>query len=731
LTQPLVPAFLGALAVPFRRAIEEPLPAVGRRMGGLAAALSAFLAVSLSSPGTARAAGTFDAQGTYLPDPAAVAFVDFSVPPERYVPMPADAPCLPVAYTQVTADDALQGSGYVRVEVAADPISGGSCAERFVVHLPTEQATYTASVWMRHGGVDATFVMLYPDGSGPDPIVTARFGPTGRTTSDGWVEMATNEFSYDGTIALVAYLRVADYVSQDGADLDALEVDPGGAPYHLETACGGVYSGDCTGADDVCVFNRCEAGGPTVPPLPDGALIDDMVDVLESLPQEFYGGHVSRGLYLPRAVQTFEQMRSATTGWEFWNGWATGMHQLHDWHTVTYGDFLGYAPTGRLNVCFIEGDADVSQGVWPRDPRFDDLLVAYPGSQDTAGLQTGDRLLAVDGMHPLAWASGLDGVDWGAFIATDPDVYAEYAERLGGPSWNGDALILQFATTFTVLRCDQTTGTCSDTPETIRVADLGIAGSDPDILCDNRPFYHLGANGPDPTKHDVSNTGTVYQGPIEGTTPAEAIYGMTWDDLDETQGAILKSAVATWKTTAHGVILDHRAGNGGIIDVAPILSTLVRPIDEVAVLRLPIPIAGYDGPDTTAEGLAIFAQFMNSTPFTAGAGNFDAALPVALITHRDGSASDFMPFTLQGSALVRLFGPHETAGAFSTFDTFDWWGGLSFQFGSGDTITSAGEAHIGQGVMPDQIVLEKQSDLLAGKDSVFEAALAWVRQEAP
>ena len=32
-------------------------------------------------------------------------------------------------------------------------------------------------------------------------------------------------------------------------------------------------------------------------------------------------------------------------------------------------------------------------------------------------------------------------------------------------------------------------------------------------------------------------------------------------------------------------------------------------------------------------------------------------------------------------------------------------------------------------LVPDEIVLPKQSDLLVGKDTVYEAALAWVRSE--
>ena len=40
-----------------------------------------------------------------------------------------------------------------------------------------------------------------------------------------------------------------------------------------------------------------------------------------------------------------------------------------------------------------------------------------------------------------------------------------------------------------------------------------------------------------------------------------------------------------------------------------------------------------------------------------------------------------------------------------------------------------GSALIGHGVVPDVTLLPRQSDLVAGKDTLFEAALAWVRQE--
>src|SRR5262249_51179648 len=141
-----------------------------------------------------------------------------------------------------------------------------------------------------------------------------------------------------------------------------------------------------------------------------------------------------------------------------------------------------------------------------------------------------------------------------------------------------------------------------------------------------------------------------------------------------------------------------------------------------------IELDGYDGPSSD-EGLAIFTSSSTITQYPVGAGDWAQTLPVALILHRDGSASDFMPFGMKGAPHVRIFGPHQTAGAFSTYIEPSGWGGLYYQFASGDTIAADGQPLLGNGVQPDVVLLPKQSDLVAGKDTLFEAALAWVRQE--
>jgi hypothetical protein len=675
----------------------------------------ALSALALSAP--ARAA-TFDAAGQLRLDPAATATIDFESEPVRYLPADTPANCADPMYTVVPAPDALEGGAYASLKL----VSG--CAERLAFDLPEGQASYRATMWARHGTVDASVVVLYADGAGLDWTLGA-FSPTGRTTSDGWVELATNDFSVDGDQVAHAYVKLVSYAA-DAVHLDGVEVVPSGA-YRPQRDCDRLGDAAC-GADAVCLYNRCVPGAGAVPVLPAEAIRDEVVDVLASQLRVFYGGQRSRALYLPKALAELEAARHEKTAWAFWSRWVNAIHLLHDWHTDTNMSMSGaVGPKARLNACFIEGDADLSHAAWPSEPGYPDILVSHVGP-DAGGLAPGDRLLAVDGKHPIAWAEDLWHVDWGFHIGTDPRIYADYAEALGGPPYQG--LIIKFAHDITVLRC-QPNGPCADEPETLLVKSLANGGAGSDVSCDNRPSYHLQGGGPDPTKHRVF--GHIYTGAITGTTPDEAIFGMVWDTLNgngsptSPVNSALSKAITDWKANARGVILDHRAGNGGTLDSATLVTTLARPPEVVAAMLSPIPMGGFPGPASPADGLALFQAGEKGVPYPVGAADWAADLPVALVIHRDGSASDYMPYGMKGAPNVRIFGPHATVGAFSTFIQFAAWGGLVYQFASGDTISKDGAMLIGHGVEPDETILPRQSDLVAGKDTLHEAALAWVR----
>ena len=683
----------------------------------------ASFATTVAVPSMAMA-GSFDARGNFRHDESAVSTVDFEADFERYVPSDAPAKCNGPMSTPTSAEDALEGHHFTVVQATPD------CAERIVVKLPGGPGSYRASAWTRHGAASATFVAIHTNESGLG-LATASMFPTGRMTSDGWVELASNELSIDGSALTASYVKVVDFAAANGIDVDAIEVVRAGS-YSAPVACHGHADAAC-GAEGSCVFERCQWGRSYVPPLPDPAVRDDVVDTLRGRLALFFGGKSTRELFLGDALLDVEGMRSAQSAWEFWGAYGRAIRALHDWHTHTSIGAQSGGPSRRLNACFFEGDADISHSTWPKDPAYADVLVSHAGALGALGLRTGDRLLAVDGLHPLAWTETLTDADGNARQASDPKNFADGAERLGGPFWTGGALLLKYAHNFTILRCGAATGTCASEPETIAIADVPNEPGGDDVACDNRPFYHLGPDSPKPNHYVF---GSFYRGRVEATSDDEAIFGMVWDTLygggkpDSDVNTQIAKAIADWKVGAKGVILDHRAGNGGTLDAAENLTKLVRPAEPWAIVRMPIAFGGYGGPANQADGQALFdAWKFSSIAYVVGASDYAKNLPVALITHRDGSASDYMPFGMKGGPHVRLFGPHGTAGAFSTYVSFTYWGALSIQFASGDTIAHDGQALIGHGVEPDVVVWPKQSDLLAGKDTLHEAALAWLRQE--
>ncbi len=695
-------------------------------LGPAAAVVSALGALLLPEP-TARAA-TFDATGALSLDPQLYGSLDFEAPPELFFPPDAKPQCQEAQHVLVTGEGALEGDTFARVDAK---LSSG-CVERFVVDLPVAATMARASVWVRHGTPLVTFVVRFPEESGV-PAQAATFGPTGRTTSDGWVELSTNDFPVNLFEAEVAYLLVANDGALEGTDVDALEVRATGE-WEPPRACSGVLDPTCQG-DHRCIGGRCLVGGLHVPPLPHEAVRSEAVDVLQGRLRTFFGGRRTRLENLPVALATLDGVRGATSGFVFWDGVARAVRELRDWHTFSRGRIQSVPGRGKvLNVCFVEGDADRSHDVVPRDPKYADLLVSHVGPAGTVGLQRGDRLVAVDGKHPIEWMRGLLAVDWSHHVASDPTVFADHAEDLGGPSWSGGAKLVRFAETFSVIRCDADTGECADAIETIDVASLGSDPGAYQVACDNRPSYPLEpAKAPGPEHYVFSD---FYQGKIAGTADDEQLFALVWDTLyggGDPNGYVnakLSGALGTWSQGARGVLLDHRAGNGGTIDAPALVSEYVRPKLTLAVARMTMPTAGFQGPDTADEGVLLFQGAPSQQRFIVGSAGYATDLPVALVLHRDGSASDYLPLALKGAPRTKLFAPHPTAGAFSTYLELGWWGGMGFQVASGDTITFDGVPWIGHGVAPDFLVEQTQSDLLAGKDSLLEAAVAWLRQES-
>lgn len=650
----------------------------------------AFVVLTVTSVSSQANAFSFDpssGQGHF--DPAAVATESFEA---------------------FAAGSAVEGSAYRRIS-GADPV--------FITlsRLPAKRASYRATMFARGNRVVADLQLGSPEAA-PDPaFLSVRFFPTGVVTSDGWYEMATAPFSAPSSEGAAAVLSVTAE-GADGADVDAFELREEGT-YRDVRACTTAGDPVCA-ADEFCSSGYCRNGSANVPPLPS---TDDRASVaryLEMRLRTFFGGAYTRQNRLEAALVTLSSLAQANDAWTFWNGFVTAIHRLRDWHT-TVDAAVDVGGRGGFPICFVEGDADLSHDNAPADAAYPDVLVSHVGPEGNSGLKAGDRLVAVDGMHPIAFAESLDGVDWAAWHSTDPGGHAEAVERLR-------ILIRRWARTITVIRCDPSTLVCG-APETLAIADLP---PEPAVYpdCDHRPGYHLGAAGPDPDTHYVDG---VYSAPLDGTDPAEALYGMVFDDvrLEPNGSNPYRSAIDGFRANAKGVVLDHRTGNGGTVLGAEYLTKLFRaPATLGAATGLNQTLGSFDAPLSIQEGKALFtARATTTDAFVVGDSDSRPDVKIALLLARDGSASDWLALGLSGLAgpeNVRTFG-RKTAGAFSSYLTFSAFGGFSFRIASGDFVEADGTLRLGRGVGPDEEIVPKQSDLLVGKDTVYERALAWLR----
>jgi hypothetical protein len=650
-------------------------------------------------------AADFAKDGTYRADPNSVVTLDFE---------------------DLSAD-------YGGAKAKADPgaLSGAAslplAAQKGVdipVSLPKRRATYRVTAWAKDRETVADLQLGYTSDNPDRTDEIAALYPTGRVTSDGWVELANSHIRVDGARLTHATLG---FFSAQGAVVDAAEIiadgDSSDLPTIANAACGGAMDGSSCGDQQICVWSTCRNVNGWVPPIP--AERDAVASYLGNRLQLLFGPYRERQLDLPAALVAIDRMKLAKTPWDYWNGFSLAVRRLHDGHTSTSGlaDFVVRNPR-PLALCFLEGDADLSHQVAPKDADYLDVLVSLAGGDHNLGLKPGDRLVRVDGMHPIAWARSLIEFNWSQPSISNHVSYAELASSLRG-------MISRYANHIEVVRCDVGGLSCGAV-ETIDVSAIPFdaPGTPFDgVQCDNRPKRHVpGA----PANHATGET--VYQGLITDADPAEKLYGMEWESLFTTNGqdgvgADLSAAVTQWRADAHGVILDHRTGFGGTILAPQILWNFSVPAKsgDAYFDRF----NAEDEMPSVADGQALWQSALATGQVeTIGSNNPVTDVPVALLITEDVSASDWLPYGLKGAPKTRLFGPFQTNGGFSTRYSFGYWLSVGYVAAVGDTLDAQGITFNGHGIEPDQVVLPKQSDLLVGKDTVFEAALAWVRAEA-
>jgi Peptidase family S41 len=652
---------------------------------------------ALSSLSTTASAGTFNTQGIFDFENGAVFTEGF----EDAEPSPN---------VQVVDNGALEGDVYLRIQVGEEEEPPS-----FPLSVGPDEAAYVVSTFVRSDtSWYPTIKVTYDDSPGVS-FTLATMYPTGRMTSDGWVELASPPVSIDGNRGPVVELTM----SSTDVDMDALEVVLAPGAFVPNAPCSGLSADNCA-EGQFCMHGYCQDGVALVPPLPSQPSRNLYIDVLSQKLNAFFGGVASRQAPMQQALSTLDGLRQAPDAWAFWNGIARAVNELSDTHSRPFG-LLDYISRGgrAFPVCLVEGDADLSHQFAPADGTFSDVLVSHAGAEKNLGLKAGDRIVAVDGQHPIVWAKNLVGHIWRLGPANDPEVVSLLVELLS-------STIPAFASSIDVIRCDATAGTCSDL-ETIEVSTFAQDTEDTILpKCDNRPAYHLAQGNPDPVTHELED---VRFGLLEDSAPGEDLYGMIWNDTVWFEGPNpWEPAYTTFRSDAKGLILDHRTGNGGSPEGAAYLTELSRQPETVSVWSLNTTLGLFDQPFTQADGLTLFNLWKNHPvrSWRAGSSSPREDMRIAVLLARDVSGSDFFPFGVKGSSNTKLFG-RKTMGAFSTYMTFETATMFGWRIASGDFMNASGTPQLGSGVEPDEVMVPKQSDLIVGKDTVYERALEWVR----
>jgi hypothetical protein len=335
-------------------------------------------------------------------------------------------------------------------------------------------------------------------------------------------------------------------------------------------------------------------------------------------------------------------------------------------------------------------------------------------------LAVGDRLAAIDNQHPIAFARTLADVRQGVLYATDP-------RALGGVVRDLATIIRTHASTITVVRCAGTQ-VCGP-PHVLEVTSLPSLAVSETLGCDQRPAYHQTTSPSVEATHELGSQ--VFVGPLNDATSSEpGFYGLLFDSLYPRElPSPFTKAFTTLQANATHVVLDHRLGTGGLTSHVSQLSALWQSPRRVVASTAPLSFTSRSsfGP---AEGGLIHQA--SDDAFEVGAPKTSpgkAALRVAVLLARDLSASDFLALGMKNESHLRTFGSR-TDGAFSTLGMFSWGGGtLVASFGSGDAFGPDGQGMVGRGVVPDEEIVPRQSDLIAHVDTVYERALAWLRAE--
>jgi hypothetical protein len=574
--------------------------------------------------------------------------------------------------------------------------------------------------------------------------------PTGRTTNDGWEEWSTGPFdwAWAGAIApshlalvddqLTALYAGANYDSTARALVDAVYVrviDDAAVP---ASACTLLDEADTCGDFGVCHMGLCVDAAIRFgsAPLPDAGWRADYIDRRVFELDLFEGGRVPQSK-IDDVRDLLADARTTTSARAYWGTLAEAYTLLDDGHASA--PMLGYPSYANAGVCLHEGEADLIDGA-PVTP----LVFSTTGDNPIAAqLLPGDALVAIDGVSVNEWVAAAirllqhHGDKDASMVVLAPSIMTAALDT---------GAVLTFA------RCAGPEPCAAGAEQTVTI-DLSSLGDD------------VIAGSPSPALEGYASCDTRFLRPVSGDVDTVTAYEFAgFADDNEGIRSVLINGVPSqygqggeeWFATIEDalggtppelLLLDQRTGSGGGVDAVDWIAGFL--LEPEAIYAMDFVPALDDGDD--AESRQAIVDCNTGAGFSNDCGSSfrwvlgDVAGPargtaanskLAVLNSVDVSGNDYLSrlITERADGETRIFGPSDTFGAFGVI-----WGlaghigelsGGSFQVHDTLFLQSTDDDNMdwvtSYGIPPTEVVRQKQSDAVQGKDTLIEAARAWL-----
>jgi hypothetical protein len=617
---------------------------------------------------------------------------------------------------------------------------------------------FEVTLWGRADGTAPQLQVLYDRDAASLDTFGAQFANvravrTGRETTDGWAEFSTGPL--DGNVwgvPVIAVLVLPSFYAdaKDSFLLDALEITKlDGAPV-AANACTQDNVDQVCGAEGDCMFGHCISSTVTWGALPAPSHRSEIAERWITFGTRLIGDRnaAQHGATI-LAPGARELAKSAQSSRQFYGGLNRLVNLLRDNHT-SFGspaNYSSFAPqvqggtSSALGACFGVIEKDIMGGGL--------AFGVFRGAEKPltgVALKRGDIVTAIDGKDPKAWIDE----NWPKFATTLPN---DPASDWGSSANDLARLVTMRASSITLARC-AAANKCEGTDrETITV---DVAKTVYDAIVNPNPAAAGGARFACSQRFSESVDGSGGGGYGEDKVKTNVgLAGETRVSFDGFvgQGDWESSMSDVFQGKPERVIMDARMGHGGYYTTVEHLFNLLRGTDEPMGV-ISIGRGTYDMTDppwlferygscSQATGVSLSGGSDMWSCFAGNANGFFAsqaeppgkATKIAWLNTHDVSANDFMPRLLQGRSGFKIFAPHPTSGAFGAIvqlpSLVAGWSGGSLQIQDARFAKDLAAAETvrwesGHGVPPDVVVVQTLSDALNGKDTILEAASAWL-----